>query len=151
MIHAPSNAAISSLSVASTSLGLHPSLAVHLQSDRMGAIANPTGVQALAWPRLLANDERRDVVIQSQTGSGKTLAYLVPIVQDLLRLEGTKSRDLGTFAVVLVPTRELAEQVADVATKLLRLEGKATEDESAGLGRTQWLVVSTLHGVRLPS
>lgn len=104
-------------------------------------ITAPTGIQALAWPRLLR--EHRDVVMQSQTGSGKTLAYLVPIIQDLLTLPAFLhadpkqwQRDVGTLAVVLVPTRELAEQVAETATGLLRLQ------------QTHWIVTGVLHGVR---
>ena len=66
-------------------------------------------VQARAIPYLLAG---RDVMIQSRTGSGKTGAYLLPIIQ---KVDVHKK---AAQALVLVPTRELALQVAAEA-KLL--------------------------------
>ncbi len=59
-------------------------------------------VQARAIPYILAH---RDVMIQSRTGSGKTGAYLVPVFQ---RIHPEVN---ATQALVLVPTRELAQQV----------------------------------------
>ena len=63
-------------------------------------------VQARAIPYLFAG---RDMMIQSRTGSGKTGAYLLPI------LELVNTHQASTQAVVLVPTRELAQQVANEA------------------------------------
>ena len=48
----------------------------------------------------------RDILAKAPTGSGKTLAFAIPIVE---RLEASER---GPLAVVLVPTRELASQVA---------------------------------------
>ncbi|HUZ47211.1 MAG TPA: DEAD/DEAH box helicase [Terriglobia bacterium] len=73
----------------------------------------PTPVQAAAIPHAL---EAKDVLATAQTGTGKTLAFLVPIMEDLL-----KQRTPGIAALVLVPTRELAMQVA---TQYERLRGK---------------------------
>lgn len=64
----------------------------------------PTPVQAAAIPPGL---EGKDVLATAQTGTGKTLAFLIPIIERLLR-NGTD----GIAALVLVPTRELAMQVA---------------------------------------
>ena len=61
-------------------------------------------VQALAVPDAMAG---RDVLVKSRTGSGKTLAFAVPVVE---RLEPSDPRP---SAVIMVPTRELASQVAD--------------------------------------
>src|SRR6266545_6356527 len=59
-------------------------------------------VQARAIPYIMAH---RDVMIQSRTGSGKTGAYLVPVFQRI-------NPELNaTQTLVLVPTRELAQQV----------------------------------------
>ncbi|MBA4394194.1 MAG: ATP-dependent helicase, partial [Desulfobacca sp.] len=66
-------------------------------------------VQAKAIPYFQA---RRDLMIQSQTGSGKTGAYLLPILD---RIDSEKS---VCQALVLVPTRELAQQVAREAEML---------------------------------
>jgi len=65
----------------------------------------PTPVQAAAIPQALAG---KDVLATAQTGTGKTLAFLIPIMEQLL-----KQNTAGIAALVLVPTRELAMQVAD--------------------------------------
>jgi ATP-dependent RNA helicase RhlE len=75
----------------------------------VGALAKrgftePFAVQRLAIADILAG---RDVLVQSPTGSGKTLAFGVPIV-DLI-----ESDERRPTALVLAPTRELAEQIVD--------------------------------------
>jgi len=65
----------------------------------------PTPVQSAAIPQALAG---KDVLATAQTGTGKTLAFLIPIIEQLLKQSTT-----GIAALVLVPTRELAMQVAD--------------------------------------
>jgi ATP-dependent RNA helicase RhlE len=69
-------------------------------------IREPLAVQAAAIPALL---QRRDVVMEAPTGSGKTLAFLLPLVE---RLAGHSSR--GIRALIVVPTRELANQIQTV-------------------------------------
>lgn len=64
---------------------------------------NPTKVQELAIPQML---QGKSILAQAKTGSGKTAAYLIPILEK------------EEQALVLTPTRELAEQVADEARKL---------------------------------
>src|SRR5277367_546096 len=64
----------------------------------------PTPVQAAAIPQALLG---KDVLATAQTGTGKTLAFLVPILEQFL-----KEKTPGVAALVLVPTRELAMQVA---------------------------------------
>ncbi|KAF8071155.1 RH17 [Scenedesmus sp. PABB004] len=95
-------------------LGLAPALADHLVALNF---QEPTQVQQAAIPVLLSG---RDALVRSPTGSGKTLAYLAPIVQALAAREPRISRTDGTHALVLVPTRELAVQVSDVLTALVR-------------------------------
>jgi ATP-dependent RNA helicase RhlE len=63
----------------------------------------PTPIQSQVIPLILA---QRDVVGLAQTGTGKTAAYALPILQSLLNA----SRD-SILVLVLVPTRELADQV----------------------------------------
>jgi ATP-dependent RNA helicase RhlE len=70
----------------------------------------PTPVQEQALPHGLAG---KDVLATAQTGTGKTLAFLLPIIE---RLSATNSRFME--ALVLVPTRELAMQVAEQYEKL---------------------------------
>jgi ATP-dependent RNA helicase DeaD len=66
----------------------------------------PTPIQQAAIPPLVAG---RDLVGQAATGTGKTAAFALPILQRIL---AKGDRD-GVFALVLVPTRELAMQVSE--------------------------------------
>jgi ATP-dependent RNA helicase RhlE len=86
------------------SLGLAPEL---LQALDEQGYAEPTPIQCEAIPAAL---EGRDVVGSAQTGTGKTAAFLLPILQ---RLEPGPRGTLR--ALVLAPTRELAEQVLNSA------------------------------------
>lgn len=70
-----------------------------------------TPVQASAIPLFLSN---KDVAVEAVTGSGKTLAFVLPIVEMLRKLEGPlKRHQVG--AVIISPTRELAQQIYSVA------------------------------------
>src|ERR1700739_1023932 len=66
--------------------------------------STPTPVQAAAIPKAL---EGKDLVATAQTGTGKTLAFLIPIIEKLLQKSAP-----GIAGLVLLPTRELAMQVA---------------------------------------
>ncbi|MDY3556262.1 DEAD/DEAH box helicase [Gemmata sp. JC717] len=90
-------------------LGLHP-LLVRATQDL--GYQEPTPVQAGAIPAAL---EGRDVLATAQTGTGKTAGFLLPILHRLL----AQPRG-GTRALVLSPTRELAEQIQDVCTGLAK-------------------------------
>jgi len=78
------------------------------------AIIAPKPIQAQAIPPLLAG---RDVLGIAQTGSGKTLAFALPIVAQVLSLGKVRPR-MSARALILVPTRELAVQIADCFTML---------------------------------
>ena len=71
------------------------------------AYTTPTPVQAKAIPAVLAG---RDLMAAAQTGTGKTAGFALPVLQRLA-LEGEKVASNSVRALVLVPTRELAEQV----------------------------------------
>ncbi len=73
--------------------------------------ANPTPIQSQGWPMVLSG---RDVVGIAQTGSGKTACYLVPALVHI-QAQPRLLRDDGPICLVLVPTRELAQQVIQVA------------------------------------
>ncbi|MDR3582247.1 MAG: DEAD/DEAH box helicase [Candidatus Pacebacteria bacterium] len=68
-----------------------------------------TDTQRCVVPHALSG---RDVLACARTGSGKTLAFLVPVIERLYRERWTELDGLG--GLVLVPTRELAQQVFDV-------------------------------------
>jgi superfamily II DNA/RNA helicase len=96
-------------------LGLHAPLVQALQS---AGFTTPTPVQAAAIPAVLAG---RDVRMRAITGSGKTLAFGLPLLQHLCEAPRTKSPRGNPVAVlVLVPTHELALQIAEVLSTLAR-------------------------------
>jgi superfamily II DNA/RNA helicase len=101
--------------VSFSALGLSDEL---MEAVKELGLTEPTEVQAIGIPAVLAGE---NVAMASHTGSGKTLAYMLPIVQALRRDEaesGTFTRARRPRAVVLCPTRELAEQVFQVAKSL---------------------------------
>ncbi|MFN0243215.1 MAG: DEAD/DEAH box helicase [Planctomycetota bacterium] len=86
------------------SLGLAPEIAAPLIA--LG-YEEPTPIQREAIPPLLAG---RDLLGQAATGTGKTAAFALPLLQ---RLANGESKPNRPRALVLVPTRELAMQVAE--------------------------------------
>ncbi len=70
--------------------------------------ASPTPIQSATIPGALAG---RDVIGAAATGSGKTLAFALPILQRLAESGGVQR---ATQALVMTPTRELAEQAGEV-------------------------------------
>lgn len=77
-------------------------------------IFKPTEIQNTAIPLLLS---KQSVVGISETGSGKTLAYVLPILQQLKNYElnsESVQKEASPRAVIMVPTRELGEQVSKV-------------------------------------
>ncbi|CCH61042.1 hypothetical protein TBLA_0D05490 [Henningerozyma blattae CBS 6284] len=81
-------------------------------------IQKPTSIQSLAIPALL-NKKDNDLFIHAQTGSGKTLAYLLPILSKILNMKARIDRKSGAFAVIIAPTRELAQQIYQVSISLM--------------------------------
>lgn len=97
-----------------SSLGLDPEIIDEVLHNRLH-IESPTPFQSLAVPQLLHMDH---ALLAAETGCGKTLAYLLPILQSVRAL-GENSRRFNTpLALVLLPGRELAEQVGQVAQSL---------------------------------
>ena len=109
-------------------------------------ITEPTPIQAAVIPAAIAG---RDVLGRARTGSGKTLAFGVPV---LVRLAGRRSRPHHPRALIVVPTRELAGQVAAVIDPLARAVGLRTvtvyggtpyERQTRGLAQGADVVVAT--------
>jgi ATP-dependent RNA helicase RhlE len=105
------------------------------------SIHHPFPIQARVLPDALAG---LDVLAKSPTGSGKTLAFGIPIV------ERTSAADRRPSALVLVPTRELAHQVADdiraIASAKIRVAtvyGGTPLRAQADRARSAHLVVAT--------
>lgn len=83
-------------------------------------ITRPTKVQASTFDSLSAIP-REDITLGSETGSGKTLAYLLPLLDDILQRKQQQPDDLGYMfarAMILVPNKELVQQVARMAMAL---------------------------------
>src|SRR5689334_470196 len=87
-----------------SALGLDPGLLAGLTT--LG-YEEPTPIQVAAIPPLLAG---RDVLAQAATGTGKTAAFALPALH-VLRPDAPASE--RTAVLILVPTRELAMQVAE--------------------------------------
>ncbi|MBA3949848.1 MAG: DEAD/DEAH box helicase, partial [Acidobacteria bacterium] len=92
-----------------SSLGLSPSL---VSAVTALGYEEPTPIQREAIPFLL---EGRDVLGQAGTGTGKTAAFALPMLHRLVKEAGTKRGVTRGF--ILVPTRELAMQVAEATHK----------------------------------
>lgn len=93
-------------------LGLAPALLSAIQRAKYD---NPYPIQLEAIPPLLHG---KDLLGLAPTGSGKTAAYILPILQHLLGKNPKRDRTIPVL--VLVPTRELAVQVAEVAENFSR-------------------------------
>ncbi|KAI9498135.1 P-loop containing nucleoside triphosphate hydrolase protein [Zychaea mexicana] len=150
----PSNAPVAD-STTFTGLGIDPDLCTGL-SSKLG-VEVPTNVQRKAIPTLLGPsrtvrdatipDHDVDVVVQAETGSGKTLTYLLPVVSRLVAAStitsdyaGFGDRAIGTVAIILTPTRELAQQVLQVLQKLVNVP------RSQDVRRLHWIVPGLLIG-----
>ena len=81
-------------------------------------LKSPTTVQSLCWPEILAGENTQVV---APPGAGKTLGYVLPIFSILLNEDKSKdSKAWKPRALVLVPTRELAQQATRVIKKVRR-------------------------------
>ncbi|KAJ1718784.1 hypothetical protein LPJ53_006314 [Coemansia erecta] len=97
-------------------LGLRPEV-VEAARTVLGGDAAPTEVQAAGVPVLLRGD---DALLAAETGGGKTLAYALPLISALRAAEtaGDARRERRPRALILVPSRQLAAQVAAVLKQL---------------------------------
>ncbi len=112
-------------------LGLSPALAHACAS--LGLV-QPTEVQGAAMGPAL---QGRDLLLSAPTGSGKTLAFALPLLHRLQAGAAPKTSARGVRALVLVPTRELAQQVSAVLQQVAH---------AAGLGAR---VVTAIGGVSI--
>lgn len=112
------------------------------------AFVTPTPIQAMAIPVLL---EGRDLVGLAQTGTGKTAAFLLPLITHLIAGEPVRAGQ-PPRALILAPTRELANQLRDNIRKLtidLNLRhlavfgGARYDDQIRGLRRGVDIVIAT--------
>ena len=123
-------------------LGINDNIVQALQENK---ISEPTDIQLQAIPHILQHDT--DLVAVAQTGTGKTAAFCLPILQTI------DSKLPKIQALVLVPTRELGQQVARefflFSKHLSRVFAEAVyggapiEDQIQKLKRATHVVVAT--------
>lgn len=99
-----------------TNFDLHPGLQKALLE---GGFKEATPIQLQAMPKIA---EGLDILASAQTGTGKTAAFLIPLLERLTRPSPLPGK--GPRVLILVPTRELAMQVANEAVKLSRFLSK---------------------------
>nr|CAH7769308.1 unnamed protein product [Callosobruchus chinensis] len=87
----------------------------------------PTPIQRQAIPIGMQN---RDIIGVAETGSGKTLAFLIPLLS-------TEDADQGPYAIILAPTRELAQQIEEETVKFGQPLGIRTVVVVGGLSREE--------------
>jgi ATP-dependent RNA helicase RhlE len=79
-------------------------------------LVRPTDIQFKAIPSILKGE---DVMAIAQTGTGKTAAFAIPVI-DRIHSAKTSKRTMGIRCLVMVPTRELAEQIGEVFDTMCR-------------------------------
>lgn len=97
----------------------------------------PTPIQRQAIPIGLQN---RDIIGVAETGSGKTLAFLIPLlawIQSLPKIERLEDADQGPYAIIMAPTRELAQQIEEETVKFGQPLGIRTVVVVGGLSREE--------------
>ncbi|XP_058449299.1 probable ATP-dependent RNA helicase DDX23, partial [Malaya genurostris] len=104
--------------------------------DKVG-YKEPTPIQRQAIPIGLQN---RDIIGIAETGSGKTLAFLIPLlnwIQSLPKIDRLETADQGPYAIILAPTRELAQQIEEETQKFGQPLGIRTVVVVGGLSREE--------------
>ncbi|XP_036386944.1 probable ATP-dependent RNA helicase DDX23 isoform X2 [Megalops cyprinoides] len=95
----------------------------------------PTPIQRQAIPIGLQN---RDIIGVAETGSGKTAAFLIPLlvwITTLPKIDRIEDSDQGPYAVILAPTRELAQQIEEETIKFGKPLGIRTVAVIGGISR----------------
>ncbi|GAA5976087.1 hypothetical protein JCM10908_005382 [Rhodotorula pacifica] len=111
----------------------------------------PSPIQRQAIPIGLQN---RDMIGIAETGSGKTAAFTIPMLSYIARLPplSDENRSKGPYALVLAPTRELAQQIESETNKFCRVlgykcvsivGGKAIEDQQLSMRDGAEIVIAT--------
>jgi hypothetical protein len=130
-------------------LGLSPAMCRNLESNLL--LSRPTVVQERAIAHIVA---RRDIVLKGRTGLGKTLAFLLPDHRHAAAAAAGVSRQHGTYAVIVAPTKELAGQLYEETWRVMRQAfnwivpgvlsgGRKKDSEKKALRKGLPIVIST--------
>jgi len=98
-------------------MGLHPRLLETL--IQMGAVS-PFPIQQATIPAAISG---RDILGRGKTGSGKTIAFAVPLITKLVAQGSQPRKPNRPRALILAPTRELADQIDRTLSQLARAVG----------------------------
>ncbi|XP_047134868.1 ATP-dependent DNA helicase DDX31 [Hydra vulgaris] len=109
-----------------------------------------TQIQMISIPPLLNG---KDAMIKSPTGSGKTFCYAIPIIDKIIKMKPSIGRQDGPFALIIVPTRELALQTFNIVQDLCKscisivpgmlIGGEKCKSEKARLRKGINIIVAT--------
>ncbi|KAF9069869.1 P-loop containing nucleoside triphosphate hydrolase protein [Rhodocollybia butyracea] len=111
----------------------------------------PSPIQRQAIPIGLSN---RDVIGIAETGSGKTAAFVIPMLAFISSLPAftDENRHLGPYALILAPTRELAQQIESESRKFATplgfkcvsiVGGRAVEEQQFNLREGAEIIIAT--------
>lgn len=106
-----------------------------LEVIKENGYTDPTPIQRQAIPIGLLN---RDIIGIAETGSGKTAAFVIPLlvwITGLPEADRASVGDNGPFAIILAPTRELAQQIEEETLKFAKKLGIRTVAVIGGLSR----------------
>ncbi|KAB8238302.1 hypothetical protein ETB97_010871 [Aspergillus alliaceus] len=132
--------------------GLVDPIIIRTITKNMG-IKTMTDVQSMTIQETLKGN---DMLAQAKTGTGKTIAFLLPVLQNILndptvdrrnRRGGATSADIR--AIIISPTRELAEQIATEAAKLAAGTGLVVQAAVGGTRKTEGLMRIQRQGCHL--
>jgi len=104
--------------------------------DKVG-YTEPSPIQRQAIPIGLQN---RDIIGVAETGSGKTAAFLIPLlvwISSLPKVSRLEDQDEGPYAIIMAPTRELAQQIEEETNKFGEPMGIRTVAVIGGLSREE--------------
>ena len=86
-------------------------------------IENPTDIQSKVIPKMRKGN---DILAHAQTGTGKTLAFLIPILESIPDISS------GIKSLIIVPTRELSNQITDVLKYFQKYRSLSVVNASGG-------------------
>ncbi|CAK7273704.1 hypothetical protein SEPCBS119000_005795 [Sporothrix epigloea] len=132
-------------------IGVHANI-IDALTKRM-RYENMTPVQSMTITPALAG---KDIVAQAKTGTGKTLAFLIPVIQrmindqpSLARRSRARASASDIRAIIMSPTRELAEQIGEEARKLVRDTGIVVQTAVGGTHKASMLRRTKMEGCHL--
>ncbi|GAO18138.1 hypothetical protein UVI_02036790 [Ustilaginoidea virens] len=135
-----------------STLGVHQNLLKAITKDLGYATMTPVQAKTIT-PALKGTD----IVAQAKTGTGKTIAFLLPLLQRMIEEDPSlaskqasrRARSDDIRGIVLSPTRELAEQIAVEAQRLVKHTGLVVQSAVGGTSKSSMLRQTQRQGCHL--